>query len=66
VIHVVDLTSEETRYLVNVLSQARKDLLREIHHAATHDFRDRLRRELEMNERLDTKLLPAEPEKKSA
>jgi len=63
---VVDLTSEETRYLVNVLSQARKDLLREIHHAATHDFRDRLRRELEMNERLDTKLLPAEPEKKSA
>ncbi len=63
---MVDLTSEETRYLVNVLSQARKDLLREIHHAATHDFRDRLRRELEMNERLDTKLLPAEPEKKSA
>ncbi len=63
---MVDLTSDEIRYLVNVLSQARKDLLREIHHAATHDFRDRLRRELEMNERLDTKLLPAQPEKKSA
>jgi len=63
---VVDLTFDETRYLIHVLSQARKDLLHEIHHVATHDFRDRLRKELEMNERLDTKLLPAEPEKKSA
>jgi len=63
---VVDLTSDEIRYLANVLSNARKDLLREIHHAATHDYKERLKRELELNERLDAKLLPVEAAKKSA
>jgi hypothetical protein len=58
VVHVVDLTSDEIRYLESVLSRSRKDLLHEIHHAATHDYKDWLKRELEINERLTAKLLP--------
>lgn len=63
---MVDLTSDEIRYLEGVLSRARKDLLHEIHHAATHDYKEWLRRELEVNERLSTKLLPAADVRKSA
>ncbi|HQR46923.1 MAG TPA: hypothetical protein PK598_13045 [Thermoanaerobaculia bacterium] len=65
-VHVVDLTSDEIRYLEAILSRARKDLLHEIHHAATHDYKEWLRGELAVNERLSGKLLPAMPAKKSA
>jgi len=54
---VLDLNSDETRYLESVLSKARKDLLHEIHHAATHDYKEWLKKELDLNERLAARLL---------
>ena len=63
---MLDLNSDETRYLESVLSKARKDLLHEIHHAATHDYKEWLKTELELNERLSGKLLPSAPPKKSS
>jgi len=56
---VTDLTSDEIRYLEGVLSRSRKDLVHEIHHAATHDYKEWLRKELEINERLSSKILPS-------
>lgn len=56
---MVDLTSDEVRYLESVLSQARKDLLREIHHAATHDYKEWLKKELTVNERVTARLIAA-------
>ncbi len=56
---MVDLSSDEVRYLESLLSQARKDLLREIHHAATHDYKEWLKRELAVNERVTNRLIAA-------
>ena len=63
---MVDLTSDEIRYLESILSKARKDLLHEIHHAATHDYKEWLRKELDVNEHLTGKLQAATATKKSA
>ena len=63
---MVDLTSDEIRYLESILSKSRKDLLHEIHHAATHDYKEWLRKELEVNERLTATLQAKTEAKKSA
>ena len=56
---MIDLSSDEVRYLEGLLSQARKDLLREIHHAATHDYKEWLKKELGVNERVTARLIAA-------
>ncbi len=55
---MIDLSPDETRFLEGLLSASRKDLQHEIHHAATHDYKEWLKKELALNERLATKLLP--------
>ncbi len=54
---MVELSSDEVRYLEGLLSSARKDLLHEIHHAATHEYKEWLRKELAVNERVTARLV---------
>ncbi len=54
---MVELSTDEVRYLEGLLSSARKDLLREIHHAATHEYKEWLKKELAVNERVTARLV---------
>jgi uncharacterized membrane protein len=51
-----DLSNEDREYLRKLLSAAQKELLHELHHAAKQDFKESLKRELELNERVFAKL----------
>ena len=55
---MVDLTNEEREYLRKLLSTAHKELLHELHHAAKQDFKESLKRELELNEKVSARLEP--------
>ena len=55
----VDLTEEQAAYLVEVLGEAHKALLHEIHHADSGDYKDRLRETADMNEALAAKIKKA-------
>ena len=54
----VDLTAHEMDYLRTVLESARKELLHELHHAAKQHFKDGLKRQLDVNEKLLKKVEP--------
>jgi hypothetical protein len=53
-----DLSHEDREYLRKLLSAAHKELLHELHHVAKQDFKESLKRELELNERVSVKLEP--------
>ncbi len=53
---MVDLTLDEQEYLVNVLRSAHTQLLRDLHHADSRDFRQALRNVIELNERVFGKM----------
>jgi mevalonate kinase len=52
----IELTTNETDYLRTILEAARKELTHEIHHAHKQDFKESLKRQLELNEKVDQKL----------
>lgn len=53
---MVDLSNEDREYLQKLLSTAHKELLHELHHAAKQDFKESLKQEIELNERIFEKL----------
>ena len=50
--HSIDLTNHETEYLKQLLEAAHKELQHEIHHARNQEFKDGLKRQLNLNEKL--------------
>lgn len=59
---VLDLTNEEQLYLRELVAKAHAELLHELHHSSTGEFKDRLRREIALNERLAQRIAVATPE----
>ncbi len=53
---LVEITEIEQAYLVEILGEAHKGLLHEIHHADSSDYKDKLRETAELNEALAGKL----------
>ena len=58
---MLDLTLEERRYLRDLLDSAHAELVRGLHHAATSEYKDRLRHELDINERIGARVGAIEP-----
>jgi hypothetical protein len=54
----IDLTIPECEYLKHVLDSARKELLHELHHAKSHEFKDTLKQQLDLNEKASQKIEP--------
>jgi len=55
----VDLSREETDYIIETLAEAHKGLLHEIHHADSADYKDKLREIAGLNEVVAAKLKQA-------
>jgi len=51
-----DLLNEEREYLCKLVETAHRELLHELHHAAKQDFKESLKREIELNETVSAKL----------
>jgi len=56
---MIDLTIEDQEYLRKLVESAHKELLHELHHAAKLEFKEKLKKELELNEKVFAKLEPA-------
>jgi len=56
---VTDLNDEERQYLVELLERRLESLLHELHHATTRHFKEGLRQEVALTERLREKLAAA-------
>ena len=54
-----DITDEEREYLLEVLEARRAELLHELHHTDTLDFKEMLKRKVETVEGLASKLASA-------
>jgi len=54
-----DITDEERTYLLEVLEARRAELLHELHHTDTLDFKEMLKRKVELVEGLTSKLAGA-------
>ena len=57
----LDITNEEREYLLEILDARREELLHELHHTDTLDFREMLRRKVELVESLRSRLATARP-----
>ena len=55
----IELTTHEWGYLKHLLDNARKQLLHELHHARAIEFKDVLKRQIDLNESLVQKIEPA-------
>jgi hypothetical protein len=55
----IELTIPESEYLKQVLDTARTSLLHEMHHAHAHEFKDVLKQQLDLNEKVLQKIEPA-------
>ena len=55
---MIDLTFEDMEYLRKLVDSAHKELLHELHHAAKLEFKEKLKKELELNEKVFAKLEP--------
>ena len=55
----LDITDEEREYLLEILDARREELLHELHHTDTLDFKEMLRRKAEMVEAVRSKLVAA-------
>ena len=51
-----DITDEEREYLLEILEARRAELLHELHHTDTLDFKEMLKRKVELVEGLTSKL----------
>ena len=52
-----ELTLEEQEYVVAILKSAHTELLRDLHHADSRDFRRTMRDVIDLNERITEKLI---------
>lgn len=52
----LDITAEEQNYLLEILDARREELLHELHHTDTLDFKEMLRRKIELVEAVRSKL----------
>jgi len=55
---MIDLTIEDQEYVRKLVESAHKELLHELHHAAKLEFKEKLKKELELNEKVFAKLEP--------
>jgi hypothetical protein len=55
----LDITDEEREYLLEILDARREELLHELHHTDTLDFREMLRRKAALVESVRSKLANA-------
>jgi hypothetical protein len=55
----LDITDEEREYLLEILDARREELLHELHHTDTLDYKEMLRRKAELVEALRSKLAAA-------
>lgn len=55
----LDITDEERDYLLEVLDSRREQLIHELHHTDTMDFKEMLKRQVETVEGLRSKLTNA-------
>jgi len=51
-----ELTGEESKYLATLAEKRHAELLHELHHAATRAYKDGLKQEIELTERVKAKL----------
>ena len=56
-----DITDEEREYLLEILEAQREELLHELHHTDTLDFKEMLKRKVELVEAVRSKLAHARP-----
>ncbi|HYY92928.1 MAG TPA: hypothetical protein VE713_00325 [Pyrinomonadaceae bacterium] len=56
----LDITDEEREYLLEILDAKREEMLHELHHTDTLDFKEMLRRNVELVEALRSKLINAQ------
>jgi hypothetical protein len=54
-----DINEQERDYLLEILEARRAELLHELHHTDTLDFKEVLRRRVALVENLSSKLAPA-------
>jgi hypothetical protein len=59
--NMLELTCEEREYLVTILRSAHTELLHDLHHADSRDYRRRLRDMLGMNEHITEDVISAVP-----
>jgi hypothetical protein len=52
----IDLTAHESDYLKHLLDTARKSLMHELHHTHGHEFKEALKLQLDLNEKLLQKI----------
>ena len=57
----LDITDEEREYLLEILDARREELLHELHHTDTLDFKEMLRRKVALVEAVRSKLVAAQP-----
>ncbi len=57
----LDITDEEREYLLEILDARREELLHELHHTDTLDFKEMLKRKIELVEDVGSKLAAARP-----
>ena len=51
-----ELSSHEREYLMNLVERRHSELIHELHHAVTHEYKDGLKREIELTEQVKVKL----------
>jgi len=54
-----DLNEQEMEYLAKLLKKRHDELLHELHHAVTREYKIGLRQEIDLTESLKAKLQPA-------
>lgn len=54
-----ELKEQETEYLAKLLKKRHDELLHELHHAVTREYKVGLRQEIDLTESLQGKLQPA-------
>ncbi len=54
---MIDLTPDEQEYVFKVLQSAHTELLRNLHHADSRDFRQTLKTVIDLNERITGKVI---------
>jgi len=52
----LDITEQEREYLLEILEARHAEMLHELHHTDTRDFKEMLRRKVEMVEGLKSKI----------
>ena len=57
----LDITAEEREYLLEILDARREELLHELHHTDTLDFKEMLRRKIALVEAVRSKLVNTDP-----